>query len=103
MLDKLTFTSFEPYLHHSFSIRSGDEDPLEVELISVTELSDGGAHSLSEGERIPFSIIFRDARSEPVLQQAIYTVEHPQLGALGIFLVPIGPDEHGLCYEAVFN
>ena len=103
MLDKLTHTSFEPYLHHSFSIRAGDGDPLNVELISVTELSGGGAHASSEGERTPFSIIFRSASSEPVLQQAIYTVEHPELGALGIFLVPIGPDEHGLCYEAVFN
>jgi len=103
VLDKLKPTSFEPYLHQSFNIYAGDAEPLEVELISVTEFSGGGAHTNSEGKRTPFSIIFRGASSEPVLQQAIYTVEHPELGALGIFLVPIGPDEHGLCYEAVFN
>jgi len=103
VLDKLTYTSFEPYLHHSFSIHAGDGDPLDVELISVTKLSGGGAHSNSEGKRIPFSIIFRGASSEPVLQQAIYTVEHPELGALEIFLVPIGPVDDGLCYEAVFT
>ncbi len=103
MLDKLTHTSFEPYLHHFFSIHVEDGDPLNVELISVTEFSEGGALTNAEGKRTPFSIIFRCASPEPVLQQAIYTVEHPELGALGIFLVPIGPDEHGLCYEAVFN
>jgi hypothetical protein len=35
--------------------------------------------------------------------QQIYQVEHPTLGSFELFLVPVGPDEQGMCYEAVFN
>jgi hypothetical protein len=30
-------------------------------------------------------------------------VRHAQLGAMEIFLVPIGPDEGGMRYEAIFT
>jgi hypothetical protein len=30
-------------------------------------------------------------------------MEHEEIGAFDIFLVPIGPDEQGLLYEAIFN
>jgi hypothetical protein len=29
-------------------------------------------------------------------------MEHEEIGAFDIFLVPIGPDEEGLLYEAIF-
>ena len=38
----------------------------------------------------------------PLLPQRIYPLEHAQLGVFELFLVPIGPDQHGMCYEAVF-
>jgi hypothetical protein len=41
--------------------------------------------------------------AEVVLPQKIYPLEHEALGKLEIFLVPIGPDEAGMCYEAVFS
>jgi hypothetical protein len=37
------------------------------------------------------------------LPQRIYRVEHAGIGAFEIFLVPIGPDEGGHRYEAVFT
>jgi hypothetical protein len=37
------------------------------------------------------------------LPQRIYRVEHGELGAMEIFLVPIGPDEVAHRYEAVFT
>jgi hypothetical protein len=30
-------------------------------------------------------------------------MEHEEIGALDIFLVPIGPDEEGPRYEAIFD
>ena len=33
----------------------------------------------------------------------IYEIEHEKMGALSLFIVPIGPDGEGLRYEAVFN
>jgi hypothetical protein len=51
---------------------------------------------------MPFSIIFRGPSGQS-LPQRIYRLEHAQLGTLDLFLVPIGPDGVGMCYEAVFN
>ena len=40
---------------------------------------------------------------EPVLAQRIYPLDNQTLGRLEIFLVPIGPDDEGMRYQAVFN
>ena len=50
----------------------------------------------------PFSVHFRGHR-QSYLPQAIYRLEHERMGTMDIFLVPIGPDEKGMRYEAVFN
>jgi hypothetical protein len=48
-----------------------------------------------------FSLLFV-APAGPWLPQAIYPVEHPALGIIEIFLVPIGPMQGGNGYQAVF-
>ena len=37
------------------------------------------------------------------LDQRIYTVTHPTLGAMELFLVSLGVDAEGMRYEAVFT
>jgi hypothetical protein len=37
-----------------------------------------------------------------VLPQAIYDLEHDALGHLDLFLVPIGPSQGGMRYQASF-
>jgi hypothetical protein len=81
-------------------------EPLEAELIDVTELGAGGTsasdgRSKEDAQRRPFSIVFRGAPNL-VLPQRIYPVEHAVLGTLQLFLVPLGPDRAGMRYEAVF-
>lgn len=49
-----------------------------------------------------FSLMFRGP-AQPVLEQATHALEHPALGALAIFLVPVGRDAHGVQYQAIFN
>jgi hypothetical protein len=49
-----------------------------------------------------YSIIFQGP-PQPVLAQQIYPITHAQLGELTLFLVPIGRNEQGVRYEAVFN
>ena len=56
----------------------------------------------SEEGRAPFSVIF-SAEHTDAYPQSIYTLEDPDMGGQMIFLVPVGPDETGMCYEAVFN
>jgi hypothetical protein len=97
MLQDLSHSSFEEQLNTPFRIHFGGEAPLEVVLYEVR------LHEPHNGPRKqPYSVYFRGAR-QPVLPQAIYRVEHEQIGPMEIFLVPIGPDAHGMRYEAVFN
>lgn len=52
--------------------------------------------------RIPFSLLFRN---EAVLlfPQQTYTVQHPEMGDMAIFMVPIARESAGFLYQAVFN
>lgn len=97
MLRDLTPASFEAHLGTPFRIHHGGASPLEVVLTEVRR------HEPHPGPRAePFSAFFRGPRNS-ILPQRIYQVEHDGLGALEIFLVPIGPDGQGMAYEAVFN
>lgn len=97
MLQDLTSASFSEHLGSTFRIQLGDGKSLDAELFEVL------LHEPHGGPRKqPFSIHFRGPRGA-ALPQAIYQMEHEQLGSMEIFLVTIGPDEKGMCYEAVFN
>jgi hypothetical protein len=80
-----------------FRLTGDDGAPLDLELVSVTP---GAAPPA--GRRRPFSLVFRGAL-EPVLPQQIYRFEHDELGSFELFIVPIGPDDAGMQYQAVFG
>jgi hypothetical protein len=87
-LETLAAADFAALRGERFRIAS----QFEAELVEVTEIS------REPGGRAPFSIEFQGGPSPP-LPQRIYRVEHEELGALEIFLVPIADDR----YEAVFT
>ena len=99
MLDTLTLENFQKAENQCFTIRMSDGSTVETHLIDVRDM--GSERSRESDRRTPFSLIFRGPR-EPVLAQQILDMENQTLGALSIFLVPVGPDEHGMRYEAVF-
>ncbi len=96
MLDRLSVDDFIPHLGKAFGL-GGPAGGIDLVLV---EASPAGA--ARAGHRAPFSLVFRGART-PVLPQAIYPFQHPTLGTLDIFIVPIGPDAEGMRYEAVFT
>ena len=96
MLEDLTIDTFSGRVGETFRLDYGAEEPLKIVLIEAR------GHRGDGEKRQPFSIVFRAPRG-PVLNQMIRRLEHPELGALELFLVPIGPDEEGLRYEAVFT
>jgi hypothetical protein len=49
-----------------------------------------------------FSLTF-DSSGPERLEQQIFVLEHPELGELDLFLVPIARTEGGIAYEAVIN
>jgi hypothetical protein len=91
-LESLTHDDFAPLLHERFRVDPDERAPFEVELVEIAEIP------REPGGRAPFSLVFQGGPSPP-LPQSIYRVEHDDLGAMAIFLVPIAADR----YEAVFT
>lgn len=52
--------------------------------------------------RHPFSLMFR-AAGPVILPQRLYKLRNSRIGALDLFLVPIGRDGQGVVYQAIFN
>lgn len=95
-LADLDHETFERHAGERFTLRAGD-GALELTLSSVT----AGVAPADPQARTPFSLVF-EGPAEPVAGQATYRLEHPELGALDVFVVPIGADADGAGYEAVF-
>jgi hypothetical protein len=97
MLDKLTRADFGPLLGSAFRLEAPDTR-LELELIAA----DAAGVSQPSASRQPFSLLFRGPHA-PLLAQQIHPLNHSSLGTLEIFLVPIGPDDQGQRYQAIFG
>jgi hypothetical protein len=110
-LEALTAGDFRAAQGDRFRLTAGSPDggsgvSLDVDLAEVTEHGDG----LAGTPRAPFSVVFHGPL-QPILPQGIYRLEHEGLGALDLFIVPIGPDEPAapgakptaMRYEAVFG
>jgi hypothetical protein len=91
-VETLTSADFAALRGDRFRIAPDDASAFEAELVEVTEIP------REPGGRAPFSLVFQGGPSPP-LPQCIYRVEHDELGAIEIFLVPIAADR----YEAVFT
>jgi hypothetical protein len=52
--------------------------------------------------RPPFSLIFIGP-GDMILPQRLYQLTHEEMGEVTIFLVPIGKDDRGVLYQAIFN
>jgi hypothetical protein len=91
-----TLEAFAPAVGETFTV--GSEGGTTVELV----LAEAAAQEAGpQAPRPPFSLLFHGP-AEPFLPQATYRFEHSSLGVIGIFIVPLGRDEHGTTYEAVF-
>lgn len=100
MSQDLTHEAFSACIGDSFRLvpPEGAGAPFDLELITIRELV---AADVSRRQK-PFAIEFRGP-GEKQLSQGMWRLEHPTLGANDIFLVCVGPDDVGLCYEAIFN
>lgn len=104
MLDQLTVSDFIGHVNAAFRVNIGSGDVIDLELIEAKAIGEGRRPDSPGIRQQPFSLIFRGPRDR-LLPQRIYPVEHPTLGTLTIFLVPLGPegDPMGLHYQAIFN
>ena len=97
-LNELKESDFQPLINSEFSCSVDNDDSQSFELVEVSLVG-----SAPEGDqRQAFSLVFRGRNTDSPAQQ-LYQLEHSQLGQLEIFLVPIGSDQTGMLYEAVFT
>jgi hypothetical protein len=93
----LTEAEFSKHLNTKFRVAS--PEPLELEL---TQVKGYLSQPNEQGGMERFSAFFHGPRDR-FLPQGSYPLEHDRMGAFELFLVPIGNDEKGFQYEAVFN
>jgi hypothetical protein len=87
-LATLTVADFAALKGERFRIASA----FEAELVEVSEIP------REPGGRAPFSLVLEGGPTPP-LPQGVHRVEHPELGAMELFLVPVAPGR----YEVVFS
>jgi hypothetical protein len=94
----LQITDFEPYLNTRMLISWSSDYILPAELIELEKLS-----SETNIDRTPFSIVFRTEQKNEYFKQGNCILQHPEKGDINLFLVPLGLDEKGMRYEAIFS
>ena len=100
MLDSVTVETFVELVGERFTVESGDGSSQLFELVEATSNPD---HARTTGStRDPFSLIFRGP-IQPFLLQGTYRFQHREIGELDIFIVPIGPRDDHMQYQAVFS
>jgi len=99
-LADLTLARLAPLVGSAFSVALDDPWNLRLVLSEASPLAK--ETSFAGAFRAPFRLIF-DGPAQPVHPQATLPLDHPQLGRVEIFLVPIGPDGHAMRYEAIFT
>jgi hypothetical protein len=97
---KLERSTFAEHLGETFRAVVEPENQLELELVEVEVL--GSAPPQDPPRRESFSIVFRGPKDN-ALAQGTFRMEHDEIGGFDIFLVPIGEDQDGRQYEAIFN
>ena len=96
MLENLTIESFTGHKGSTFRLVAAENGAVDLTLAEVTPLGDSGA-------RQAFSLIFHTPAGAPIAPQKVYRLEHEELGALDLFVVPLGPKGGVLRYEVIFT
>jgi hypothetical protein len=99
MPGEMTLRGFESHLSTSFRVETSPAESQDLTLIAAEALPERPG----PGRRDPFSLIFRGPMTRR-LSQKIHRLAHPEMGAIELFLVPLGPegDREGTHYQAMF-
>ncbi|MDQ6481322.1 DUF6916 family protein [Dyadobacter sp. LHD-138] len=97
-LSKITAADFSEYLDQTMDIHFSETGAVAASVVKVTDLD-----NYSPLERGAFSVVLQTIGDNAHHPQGIYVIEHPENKKLEVFLVPIGPGQNGMKYEAVFS
>jgi len=100
MTERLDVSAFAGRVGEAFRVRFHDGSVLALELVEVQDL---GARPTESGPLSTYALRFRSPGEKRFAPQGTYRIEHDAFDLLEVFLVPLGPDEIGMRYEAIFN
>jgi hypothetical protein len=102
-LGEITLETAQPLLGTLFQVTLEDGSTVELKLIEAApfELPRRSARGSKQPKRLPFSLYFLGPR-EPMLLQQMYDFRSARAELANLFIVPIGRDDEGTEYEAVF-
>jgi len=95
MLEELKPTTFAKHLNSEFQVQDPAAQPFALKLIQVVE-------GTKTAQFEAFSLLFHGPAAH-FIPQGIHTINHTQLGEVDLFLVPVGKNDNGFEYEAIFN
>lgn len=98
MSDPYELSTYESRVGDMFRLEFADHPPVDLKLVEAAP----GPWQRPDGGKTAFRLEF-SGPPEPVLAQATYRMQHAELGALDIFIVPIAQDESAATYEAIMN
>lgn len=99
-LENFSLETFRPHVGSPFRIVSATGE-LELRLASATPVELDSSVNPDDLDRVPFNLQFHGPH-EPVWAQATYEMLHEHLGTFPLFIVPLGPHQGVMRYEAVF-
>jgi hypothetical protein len=98
MSDPFTIERFLPHVGDVFHVVVAEAQQTPILLSEITRLA---ADADARRRRQPFSLVLH-APAGTLLEQQVYRIEKPGMDPFDCFLVPIGPDQNGMRFEAVY-
>ena len=95
----LTKETFNNIKDKNFHIAFNHNKPSICKLIEVKGIQ---SYKLAKGQIEPFSLVF-ETSGDLIYEQNTYQVKNAEMDEFPLFLVPVGADEKGVRYEAVFT
>ena len=102
MLETFTVQTFAPLVGDRFVARVRTADAEEIEVPLQLESATPSPAPPGDRGRPPFSLVFTGPLALRLVQST-FPLQHENLGAFELFLVPIGVDADVVRYEAVFT
>jgi hypothetical protein len=100
-LGQFTLDEAQALVNSMFTV-SVDGNDYQLKLFEAAAIELRARRKSQLPKRTPFSVYFLGPR-EPILPQGMYTLHSDAATMESLFIVPIGRDEEGTEYEAVFS
>lgn len=102
-LKDMTLERAQQLVNTQFQVTIADGDSVEMKLIDALpfEMPRRPVRGSRQPKRAPFAIYFLGPH-DPILPQHMYHFRSASVELTNLFIVPIGRDEEGTEYEAVF-